>query len=413
MKHKLSVGFSRKTGKDSMWFLYLRMLKEKEPLYTTQFWLLCMSHALFAGSFNMIIPELPAHLESMGGAEYKGLIISLFTLMAGLSRPFSGRLTDTVGRVSVMVFGSLVCVVCSLLYPLVTGVAGFLWLRFFHGFSTGFKPTASSAFVADIAPYYRRGEAMGILGVSMNLGSSIFPPVGSWLVNAYSIDLMFYVSSGLALLSILILLGMKETLEDRQAFRPGLLKVGWQDFLEPSAVPPAIIIGLSYACFGVLLTVVPDQADYLGMGNKGLFFTSFTAFGLISRLVAGRSSDRFGREPILKISLVLTAVALVFLGYAGSPLMLMVGAGALGFCTGVLGPTAFAWVVDRSDSRYRGRAMATAFIALEIGIGVGALYSAWVYDNTPANFPKVFLASAFLCLVALVYMVWRNRYAAK
>lgn len=389
------------------------MHTEKEPLYTTQFWLLCLSHALFAGSFNMIIPELPAYLESMGGEDYKGLIIALFTLMAGLSRPFSGRLTDTVGRVPVMVFGSMVCVVCSLLYPLVSGVAGFLWLRFFHGFSTGFKPTASSAFVADIAPCYRRGEAMGILGVSMNLGSSIFPPVGSWLVLAYSIDLMFYVSSGLALLSILILMGMKETLPERQAFRPGLLKVGWKDFLEPTAVPPAIIIGLSYACFGVLLTVVPDQADYLGMANKGLFFTSFTAMGLLSRLIAGRSSDRFGREPVLQLSLILTAGALVLLGYANSPLMLMVGAGALGFCTGVLGPTAFAWVVDRSDSRYRGRAMATAYIALEIGIGGGALYSAWVYDNTPANFAEVFLTSAVLCLMALGYLEWRKRTHAR
>ena len=361
----------------------------------------------------MIIPELPAYLESMGGEDYKGLIIALFTLMAGLSRPFSGRLTDTVGRVPVMVFGSLVCVVCSLLFPLVSGVAGFLWLRFFHGFSTGFKPTASSAFVADIAPHYRRGEAMGILGVSMNLGSSIFPPVGSWLVLAFSIDLMFYVSSGLALLSILILMGMKETLPERQAFRPGLLRVGWKDFLEPTAVPPAIIIGLSYACFGVLLTVVPDQADYLGMVNKGLFFTSFTAMGLLSRLIAGRSSDRFGREPVLQISLILTAGALVLLGYANSPFMLMVGAGALGFCTGVLGPTAFAWVVDRSDSRYRGRAMATAYIALEVGIGGGALYSAWVYDNTPANFTEVFLTSALLCLMALGYLEWRKRTYAR
>ena len=389
------------------------MPQEKELLYTTQFWLLCISHALFAGSFNMIIPELPAYLESLGGAGYKGLIIALFTLMAGLSRPFSGRLTDTVGRVPVMVFGSLVCVVCSLLYPLVSGVAGFLWLRFFHGFSTGFKPTASSAYVADIAPVYRRGEAMGILGVSMNLGSSLFPPLGSWLVLAYSIDVMFYVSSGLALVSILILMRLKETLPEQQVFQPKLLRVGWKDFAEPTAVPPAVIIGLSYACFGVLLTVVPDQAEHLGLQNKGLFFTSFTAMGLLSRLLAGRSSDRFGRAPVLRVSLMLTAAALVFMGYAASPVMLMVASGALGFCTGVLGPTAFAWVVDRSDPRYRGRAMATAFIALEIGIGAGALYSAEIYGNNPDNFAAVFLISALLCGLALAYLEIRKRWATE
>ena len=126
-------------------------------LYTFQFWLLCASHALFGASFTMIIPELPAYLAELGGAEYKGLIIFLFTLTAGISRPFSGKLSDTIGRMPVMIIGTLVCVVCSAIYPLLPTVAGFLILRFLHGFSTGFKPTASAAYLADIVPVDRRG----------------------------------------------------------------------------------------------------------------------------------------------------------------------------------------------------------------------------------------------------------------
>ena len=114
------------------------------PYFNFQFGLLCVSNFLFSASFSMMIPELPAYLTQLGGAEYKGLIIALFTLMAGISRPFSGKLTDTIGRVPVMIFGSLVCVVCSLLYPVLTSVSGFLLLRFFHGFSTGFKPGSNS-----------------------------------------------------------------------------------------------------------------------------------------------------------------------------------------------------------------------------------------------------------------------------
>ena len=44
----------------------------------------------------MIIPELPDFLSHLGGAEYKGLIISLFTLSAAISRPFSGKLADEI-----------------------------------------------------------------------------------------------------------------------------------------------------------------------------------------------------------------------------------------------------------------------------------------------------------------------------
>ena len=76
---------------------------EATRLYTTPFLLLCLSHALFAGSFNMMIPELPNYLRSMGGAQYIGLIIALFTVTAGASRPFSGKLTDTIGRLPVII----------------------------------------------------------------------------------------------------------------------------------------------------------------------------------------------------------------------------------------------------------------------------------------------------------------------
>ena len=98
-----------------------------KTIYTLQFGLVCLSSFLFSASFNMLIPELPAYLTGLGGAEYKGLIIALFTLTAAISRPFSGKLTDTIGRVPVMAVGSLVCFLCGFLYPILTSVAGFFF----------------------------------------------------------------------------------------------------------------------------------------------------------------------------------------------------------------------------------------------------------------------------------------------
>jgi MFS family permease len=125
-------------------------MKILPSFFSLDFFILCFSSFLFFASFNMIIPELPSYLTSIGGGEYKGLIISLFTLTAGLSRPFSGKLADKVGRKPVMIFGAGICILVSLLYPVITSVAGFLFLRFVHGFSTGFTPTGISAYVADI-----------------------------------------------------------------------------------------------------------------------------------------------------------------------------------------------------------------------------------------------------------------------
>lgn len=381
-----------------------KVVDTKQSLYTLPFLLLCLSHVLFGGSFNMIIPELPAFLTSLGGEDYKGFIIALFTLSAGFSRPFSGKLSDTIGRVPVMVIGTLVCVVCSLLYPLLTTVAGFLFLRFLHGFSTGFKPTAATAFAADIMPPHRRGEGMGILGISMNLGASMFPPLGSYLVLEYSMNTMFWVSSFIALVSILMLLGLKETLKDKQKFSPQLLKISKDEIIEPDAIPPAIVAVFIYLTFGVLLTITPDQSEYLGLENKGLIFTSFTIFAILSRAVAGRVSDRYGRVPVIKASVVLIVISLFFMGAAATPMQLLLASGAIGFSTGVASPAVFAWVIDLSPEGRMARSMATVYIALEIGIGGGALMSAWVYDNNPDFFAKAFYVAAGLTLIAGIYL---------
>ncbi|MFK7807094.1 MAG: MFS transporter [Saprospiraceae bacterium] len=380
------------------------MQNKPVKLYTLSFTLLCLSNVLFSGSFNMIIPEMPAFLSSMGGGDYKGLIIALFTLSAGLSRPISGKLADTIGRMPLMIFGTLVCVVCSLLYPILTTVSGFLFLRFLHGFSTGFKPTAAVAFAADIVPVHRRGEAMGILGVSANVGASMFPPLGSWLVNNYSMNMMFYMSSFIAVVSIAILMGLKETLENPQTFKPSLLKLSSDEIIERKALPVAFVAVFVYMTFGILLTVSPDQADHLGFTNKGLLFSSFTLFAVLSRLVAGRVSDKYGRIPVIKVSIVLICFSLIYLGFTDSQLDLILASGALGFSTGVASPAVFAWVIDISPEDRRGRYMATVYIALEVGIGGGALLSAWLHDNDPANFPIAYFVPAALMLIAGFYL---------
>jgi MFS family permease len=168
----------------------------------------------------MLIPELPDYLTSLGGEDYKGLIIGVFTITAGFSRPFSGILTDKLGRIPVMVFGAAVCVICGFIYPWANTVFFFLLIRLIHGFSTGFKPTGTAAFIADIIPSTRRGEAMGIYGFVTSTGMAFGPYLGSLIAANYSINTLFYSSSLFAFLSVAILFSMKETfpIEKREPF---------------------------------------------------------------------------------------------------------------------------------------------------------------------------------------------------
>ncbi len=378
-----------------------------QALYTRPFLLLCISHALFAGSFNMMIPELPAYLSSLGGAEHKGLIIALFTVTAGISRPFSGKLADTVGRMPVMYVGTFACVICSMLYPALAFVSGFLALRFFHGFSTGFKPTGTAAYVADIVPDGRRGEAMGTLGICFSLGASASPLLGSWLSKAYDLNVMFYASAVLALLSVMILTGLAETLPQKQPFRWALLKVGRHDVFDPLALPAAAVMICCYLSYGVILTLIPDLSDQMGVENRGTFFAIFTLASVSTRFFAGRISDQLGRVPVLKASAILIALAMFAFARADSKSALYVASVLFGLGNGVFSPTINAWTVDLGDPGRKGRALATMYISLEIAIGCGALIAGWFAEQLAGVF---YLAGA-TSLLGWVYLYRRGNHS--
>ncbi|GAB3198012.1 MFS family permease [Pontibacter aydingkolensis] len=381
------------------------MAEQITRVYGLQFGLLCLSSFLFFASFNMIIPELPDYLTSLGGAEYKGLIISLFTLTAGLSRPFSGKLADKIGRIPVMMVGGAVCILAGFLYPVTGSVAAFLLLRFLHGFSTGFTPTGTSAYVADVVPMQKRGEAMGLIGLSGSLGMAAGPALGGAIANQFSVNTMFYASSFAAFLSVAVLVRMHETLDNPHRFRMGLLRISKKELFEPRVWGPSVVMLFSTFAFGTILTIIPDFSAHLGIQNKGLFFTSFTVSSLAIRFLAGRASDKYGRINVLRVSTGLLTIAMLAIGLCTSATQLLLAGMLFGVAVGMNSPTVFAWTIDLSHEAHRGRAMATMYIALEAGIGLGALSSGWLYSNNVANFTLTFWVSAGFAAVSFLYLV--------
>ncbi|MBZ4033404.1 MFS transporter [Flavobacterium sp. 17A] len=385
------------------------MSEKEKSIYTLQFILLCLSSLLFSSSFNMMIPELPNYLSSLGGAEYKGLIISLFTLTAAISRPFSGKLTDKWGRVPVMAIGSSVCVICGFLYPILSSVSGFLLLRLVHGFSTGFKPTSTSAYVADIIPQKRWGEALGMHGLCFGIGGALGPALGSMIVNAFGMNVMFYSSSFLAFLSIIIVFNMKETLAAKEKLNKSMFIIGKKDIVDRNVFPAGIITFLSYTAFGIILTLIPDWSQHLGATNKGIFFTAFTVASVVIRFFAGKVSDRHGRPKVILAGLIITSSALFVISEGRDLQMLLIGAGFYGIGTGILSPAISAWTIDLSNPDHRGKAVATMYISMELGIGCGALFGGTYYNDQIMRIPQIIKFDILILTLGIVYLFYWRR----
>lgn len=352
----------------------------------------------------MIIPELPGYLESLGGGEYKGLIIGLFTITAMASRPFSGKLSDSIGRIPVIIVGSVVCFICSLLYPVLSFIAGILFLRLVHGFSTGFTPTGQTAYLADILPADRRGEGMGILGTASMMGMAGGAALGGTIGTYAGLNAVFYCSAVFALLSWFVLLGLRETLQVRKPLHPRLLKITWNDLFEPRVLVPCIVMFLSAYAFGTVITLLPDYSEVVGIRNKGLLFTYFTFASFSVRFIGGKISDVMGRKKVVQISVFVLAVAMALMTNASGKTSLILAVVLYGLAQGITSPTLLAWATDLSDPARKGRGVASLYIFMELGIGLGAVVSGLIFANKDANIFYTFMVASALGFAAVAYL---------
>jgi MFS family permease len=380
-------------------------LEEKQiKVYTWQFWLLCASTFLFFGSFNMILPELPSHLTTLGGADYKGLIISLFTITAGLSRPFSGKLADTIGRVPVLLIGLTVSFLCLLIYPFIFSITAFFILRLFHGFSTGFAPTGASSMIADLIPAHRRGEAMGVFGLCTSVGMALGSYLGGEIAVLTSIETMFYISALVGFFSVALVFTLKESLPNKISFTPSLLSISKHELVEMNVWLPSVVLMCYIFSYGMVITTSPDMSIFLGIENKGAYFSFSVVASLLVRIIAGKVSDIHGRSPVMKFSLSLLAMSMLLYGFSKNEYTFFASAILFGLGVGFSSPTVTAWVVDLSHANAKGKGMATMFIALEIGIGLGAYLGGEVHNNKVENFPLVGLMAMGVLLIGLGFL---------
>jgi DHA1 family inner membrane transport protein len=104
------------------------------------------------------------------------------------------------GRRTVLAGGLGLFVVASLLHLLATSFWPFVVLRTVSGLAVGLAYAAASALAAELAPYGRRGAAMGMFNAGMFLAIPIGMPLSVWLARQGHWEQIFAVQAGVGAL---------------------------------------------------------------------------------------------------------------------------------------------------------------------------------------------------------------------
>ncbi|HLB71963.1 MAG: MFS transporter [Candidatus Methanoperedens sp.] len=393
---------------------------QKEKLFTRNFVLTSLSTIAVFVSFYFLLVPLPVYIMKIGGSKSDiGFIIGVFTISAVLLRPFIGREIDVRGRKNVLIAGLIVFLLSMLLYNYTTDVRSLLILRAVHGIGWGAATTASATLIADIAPQSRRGEAMGVYGMSANFAMAIGPVLSVLLLYSSDFQMLFLVCSAIALVSLLLVLPISET----KVVRPKTSLFSKEAFFPASLM---FIVTLTYGSIVSFLPVFTQEQN-IGPGmfltgfaakynlpysgtdlTAAIFLSVFAVTVLLIRTLAGKISDIKGRKFVIVPGMAVIISGLWTLSYAGSLSSFLIAAFLYGMGFGLLHPALMALLVDLVSEKGRAAAMSTFTAAFDLGIGTGSIVLGIISQSFSLSF-MYFLSG----LIVLAGMVWFMNKAEK
>jgi multidrug resistance protein len=168
----------------------------------------------------------------------------------------------------------------------------------------------------------------------------------------------------------------------------------------------ALTVFIDIAGFGLILPLLPFWAEHLGAGPVGvtLILTAYALAQFLFTPLLGSLSDRYGRRPIILLSLLIEAFAFALTALAGSLPLLLVARFIGGLGASNIG-SAQAVVADVTPPEGRARGMGLIGAAIGLGFVVGPALGG-VLSPLGATLPfwvamGVALANALLVLASL------------
>src|SRR5262245_19081995 len=159
--------------------------------------------------------------------------------------------------------------------------------------------------------------------------------------------------------------------------------------------------------FGIVIPVLPFYAEGTAFNatprTVGLLFASYSIMQLIFSPILGGLSDKYGRRPVLLLSIIGTGIGFLVLGFATTIWMLFLGRILDGITGGNIS-TAQAYIADITTTENRAKGMGLIGAAFGLGFifgpAIGGILSGWGI-HTP------FFFAAALCFANAILLFFR------
>ena len=408
----------------------LKKLKNRSELWrqmlSADFIGICLVSLIARIALQMRQTTVPLYANALDFSKSTaGMIATFYTLAGIVCRPLFGRLIDRTGIKRMLTLGLAFIALPMPFYTVLPTVGWMCALSVLCGIGFAILSTTLATMITDIFSDEYLSQGLGYFGLAATLSVAVGPSITLGILAALSYGGVFWGAAVVGALSLLCLLlisyekkkgiskkhKQEETTALNVADSPSdSIKeenkgAWWTNFIEPTALSSSFVVGFATLCGATITTFLVLYADELGIVGIGAYFT-VRAIGLaVSRLIVGKLTRIFGNARTLMASAIVMGLSYLGIFFSRSLTFLLIIAVFESLSCGVLQIVCNVSAVLKTQRAHYGRANATYYLFMDIGMGIGSLIWGIVADVTGST-GYIFLGSAFIMVVALLVVVF-------
>jgi MFS family permease len=345
------------------------------------------------------IAVLPGHVHDQldFGAVIAGLTIGLQYLATLLSRPFAGRVADTLGGKRAIRYGLYGIAGCGVLTLLSAWALALPWLslalllggRLLLGIAQGLIGVATLSWgISQVGPEHT-ARVISWNGIASYGAIAIGAPVGVLLVDALHFVVLGPALLMLALAALRVLRARPDVVVARGERLPF-----WSAFSR--VAPCGLGLTLASIGYGTLTTFVTLYYLERGWTGAALCLSAFGVCFIVSRLLFVNAVNRFGGYNVAIACMATEVLGLTLLWLAPSPLWAMLGAGLTGFGLSLVYPALGVEAIRQVPSSSRGAGLGAYAVFFDLALAIAGPVMGAIAVHT--GYASTFAVAALLAL---------------
>lgn len=366
------------------------------------------------GSFGIIIPILPAYLQSIGqGGTAAGLMIAIFAGAQLIFSPIAGKWTDQYGRRKMIIYGLVGLTASMFIFYAVDTIWWLYFSRVIGGIGAALLVPAIFAYVADITTMEQRAKGNSLISAAMSLGIVIGPGIGGFLTD-YGLKVPFLISAIVSLVAVIFSIIVLKESQQEQAEGvhyddESMVKKLVRSVKMPYFIPLVITLVMSFGLMAYESVLGLFVDNEFGATPQEIALM-ITATGIISTIVQLFVVDRLvvnlGEEKVLNIFLGVATVGFLLSIFASSYVLFFGITLIIFLATSILRPV-LNTLISKLAGHEQGFAMGMNNAYMSIGNILGPTLAGLLYD---VNIIYPFVLGVILLLFTLMTtMIWVKR----